>query len=191
MDRSLTLLPASLSCRAAFQYVDTDNGGTIDPDEFTVLCNELDPSMTTADIDEAIAKIDLDGDGEIDFDEFKFWWNGGDQDDSDNDDDDDDDDDDDAPSSNPLQQRLLALIMLKNSKATVVSTTASSSRPMPDLNDPAVRSAGRLLIKAFNRRKLRIDAAKYVADAACLVYTCRRLIDLSILLIAGTARSSS
>jgi len=51
--------------RETFDQFDVDNGGTIDPDEFRLLCKRISPTMTEADIAEALEVIDEDGDGEI------------------------------------------------------------------------------------------------------------------------------
>eukprot|EP01052_Picozoa_sp_SAG31_P006952 SAG31_NODE_326_length_17664_cov_10.038543_11_plen_360_part_00 len=140
--------------RAAFNSIDTDGGGTIDHDEFTELCTSLDPSMTAADIDDAIADIDADGDGEISFEEFQEWWfkitgQNADSDDS--------DDEGSGGGTTTLQQRLIALVMLKSQKPTQLAEIEE----MPDLSDPAVRKAGMMLVAAAARFQMRRKAAAY------------------------------
>lgn len=58
----------------AFFEVDTDRSGIIDREEFTELCLRLDETMTQQEIDDAILRVDTDGDEEITLDEFKAWW---------------------------------------------------------------------------------------------------------------------
>ena len=62
--------------RDTFASFDTDGGGTIDPQEFWRMCKRISPTMTDADVAEALEVIDEDGDGEITFAEFEKWWNG-------------------------------------------------------------------------------------------------------------------
>lgn len=62
--------------RDTFRAFDSDNGGTIDPEEFRRLCKRISPTMSEEDIAEALDVIDEDGDGEITFEEFEVWWNG-------------------------------------------------------------------------------------------------------------------
>ena len=140
---------------AAVTLSDTAGDGAIDPEEFTVLCHELDPSMTDEQIAADIKRIDKDGDGLISFEEFRVWWEG------DLSDHDSDDDDDEHP-VNPLQQRLLALIMLKN--RSQLSFDSGKWKALPDLHDPAVRKVGFMMLKVYNRRVLRKEAAAYRAE---------------------------
>ena len=61
--------------KTLFEYVDANGNGTLDRDEFYYFFNELMqivnmPPPTDAEIDEAIATIDVDGNEEIDWDEF-------------------------------------------------------------------------------------------------------------------------
>ena len=60
--------------REAFFAVDTDRSGIIDREEFTQLCLRLDENMSPQDIEDAILRVDTDGDEEITLDEFKAWW---------------------------------------------------------------------------------------------------------------------
>lgn len=62
--------------RDTFASFDSDDGGTIDPQEFWRMCKRISPTMTDADVAEALEVIDEDGDGEITFEEFEKWWNG-------------------------------------------------------------------------------------------------------------------
>jgi Ca2+-binding EF-hand superfamily protein len=58
----------------AFFAVDADRSGIIDREEFTDLCLRLDETMSQQEIDDAILRVDTDGDEEITLDEFKAWW---------------------------------------------------------------------------------------------------------------------
>lgn len=61
--------------RKAFNDADADRSGFIDPKEFQQLCWKLHGSITSEEIAEQLQKIDVNGDGQIDFGEFKDWWN--------------------------------------------------------------------------------------------------------------------
>lgn len=47
--------------------------GVLDHDEFRELCHQLNPTMTDAEIDISLRRIDFDDDGYITLDEFKDW----------------------------------------------------------------------------------------------------------------------
>jgi Ca2+-binding EF-hand superfamily protein len=54
-----------------------NDDGVINRDEFKKLCNEFSPEIQTdAEIDAAIALIDTNKDGTIDFNEFVRYWQG-------------------------------------------------------------------------------------------------------------------
>lgn len=54
-----------------FQAIDTDGSGQISKNEFLSFMRQLDPSLTENEIVEMINGAEMDGDGEIDLDEFK------------------------------------------------------------------------------------------------------------------------
>jgi Ca2+-binding EF-hand superfamily protein len=63
--------------REVFDIVDADHGGSLDRDEVATLADFFgDTSMTEAQIDEAMAEMDDDGSGEVDFEEFRLWYHG-------------------------------------------------------------------------------------------------------------------
>ena len=53
-----------------FNLVDVDRGGSISPEELNDLIRLVGMSITKDELDEMVAEIDEDGNGEIDFDEF-------------------------------------------------------------------------------------------------------------------------
>jgi Ca2+-binding EF-hand superfamily protein len=54
----------------AFNAVDVDGSGFLDRDEIRVLLENLGKRPTEADIDCAMAELDVDNSGEVDFEEF-------------------------------------------------------------------------------------------------------------------------
>ena len=56
--------------RARFQLFDTDNSGDISYDELRHCLTDLDNLLTTAELDEMMKKCDVDGDGNISYEEF-------------------------------------------------------------------------------------------------------------------------
>ena len=57
--------------RAAFRMFDKDDSGIIDADEIKqVLCFDGANPLSTESVDEMIRQVDINGDGEIEFDEF-------------------------------------------------------------------------------------------------------------------------
>ena len=61
--------------REVFDIVDADGGGALDREEVATLADFFgDASMTEAQIDEAMAEMDDDGSGEVDFAEFLMWY---------------------------------------------------------------------------------------------------------------------
>ena len=64
-------------CRAMFRSVDVDDSGAIDAEEFAALMREMCVPLDGApELAEAIATIDADGNGEVDFGEFYAWLHG-------------------------------------------------------------------------------------------------------------------
>jgi Ca2+-binding EF-hand superfamily protein len=57
-----------------FDQTDSDGDRTIDLLEFKSMMRELDPEMSAQDAEIGFREIDVDHDGEIDFDEFRAWW---------------------------------------------------------------------------------------------------------------------
>ena len=61
--------------REVFDLVDVDGGGTLDREEVGALADFFgEVAMSEAQIDEAMAEMDEDGSGEVDFDEFRAWY---------------------------------------------------------------------------------------------------------------------
>jgi Ca2+-binding EF-hand superfamily protein len=59
---------------AKFREFDTDGNGSISEDEFGNLVVALGLRLTAAQIQIAYSAIDVNGNGRIDFGEFKHWW---------------------------------------------------------------------------------------------------------------------
>lgn len=60
--------------RRMFDEIDEDGSGLLDRGETKVLMLKLFPGMSDVEFDAAFAKMDDDGSGEVDFDEFAAWW---------------------------------------------------------------------------------------------------------------------
>lgn len=60
--------------REIFDAFDTANDGVIDVQEFWELCVGIGREITRDQAKEALSKLDLNGDGVVDFDEFFTWW---------------------------------------------------------------------------------------------------------------------
>ena len=54
----------------AFRTFDTDHSGTISADELKHVLTNLDEKVTEEEVDEMIAEADIDGDGQINYEEF-------------------------------------------------------------------------------------------------------------------------
>ena len=54
----------------AFNIFDKDRSGSIDASEFGLVMKQLGHNPSEAELKEMIAEIDIDNDGQIDFDEF-------------------------------------------------------------------------------------------------------------------------
>lgn len=59
---------------AKFREFDTDGNGSISEDEFGNLVAALGLRLTAGEIQIAYSAIDVNGNGRIDFSEFKHWW---------------------------------------------------------------------------------------------------------------------
>jgi len=57
--------------KAAFRVFDVDGNGTISAEELSTVMNALGEDLTKDDINFMIRAVDINSDGEIDFDEFK------------------------------------------------------------------------------------------------------------------------
>merc|ERR1711924_45384 len=57
--------------REAFAVFDKDNSGTIDASELAEVMKTLGESLTAEEIQEMIKEADIDGDGQVSFEEFK------------------------------------------------------------------------------------------------------------------------
>ena len=55
-----------------WKKIDVDGSGALDPEELNQMFTEM--GQPDIDVDAALAEIDEDGDGEVDFDEFFEWW---------------------------------------------------------------------------------------------------------------------
>lgn len=56
--------------REAFQFFDKDKNGVIDAKELRIVMNNLGENLTDDEIEEMIKEADINGDGQIDFEEF-------------------------------------------------------------------------------------------------------------------------
>jgi len=56
--------------REAFEMIDNDGSGAISSDEIKRILRTIGDTATDAEIDDIVREIDLDGDGEIDYQEF-------------------------------------------------------------------------------------------------------------------------
>ena len=60
--------------RTIFDELDEDSSGALDRDEVRSLVTQLGMDASEQDVDAAMAAMDADGDGTVDFDEFCAWW---------------------------------------------------------------------------------------------------------------------
>eukprot|EP01048_Picozoa_sp_COSAG05_P003994 COSAG05_NODE_199_length_14500_cov_458.233456_3_plen_340_part_00 len=60
--------------RDLFNSADADGSGILDRDEVAAVLAELGCQLTRAELDKAMAELDTDGSGEVDYDEFSKWW---------------------------------------------------------------------------------------------------------------------
>ena len=57
-----------------FSRYDTTGDGSIDMSEFAALCADLGRTFTDEELAATLASLDEDGDGELSYEEFKWWW---------------------------------------------------------------------------------------------------------------------
>jgi hypothetical protein len=57
-----------------FNKFDDDGGGTLDREEIGALAKGIGHKLTAKELDAAMAEMDEDGEGDIDFVEFYAWW---------------------------------------------------------------------------------------------------------------------
>merc|ERR1719424_191519 len=60
--------------KEAFAKFDTDNSGKIDLKELQQMCQEMGKKLPDKQAEQAMAQLDQNGDGTVDFDEFVLWW---------------------------------------------------------------------------------------------------------------------
>jgi calmodulin len=60
--------------RETYDHYDANRDGLIQKAEFAELCLALDEDMPEDDIDTGFEVVDTDGNGVIDFVEFRDWW---------------------------------------------------------------------------------------------------------------------
>jgi len=74
LDSYINNLDEDGQAEALFHYVDEDGSGSISKAELRHLTKKLGMKMTRAEINEAMAEMDEDSSGEVNFDEFSLWW---------------------------------------------------------------------------------------------------------------------
>jgi predicted membrane chloride channel (bestrophin family) len=57
-----------------FSRYDTSGDGNIDMSEFAALCSDMGRTFTDEELALTMATLDEDGDGELSYEEFKWWW---------------------------------------------------------------------------------------------------------------------
>ena len=57
-----------------FELMDEDGGGVLDRDEVRSLARAMGVKLTDGELKDAMAEMDEDGSGEVDFEEFYQWW---------------------------------------------------------------------------------------------------------------------
>ena len=62
------------TCRAQFAALDGDGSGELEEEEIRVLAEQLGNSLSDAELEIAMAAMDADGSGAVDFAEFYEWW---------------------------------------------------------------------------------------------------------------------
>ena len=66
--------PDKAALRNAFNMIDADGGGTLDRDEVGQLSEKLGRKLTDKELDEMMAKMDSDGSGAVEFEEFATYF---------------------------------------------------------------------------------------------------------------------
>eukprot|EP01043_Picozoa_sp_COSAG02_P017924 COSAG02_NODE_824_length_16741_cov_16.319733_3_plen_1657_part_00 len=69
-----SLLDGDSIVRDVFTAADKDESGMIDREELRLIMKELGNPLSPVELDKAMADMDIDGTGEIDFVEFSGWW---------------------------------------------------------------------------------------------------------------------
>jgi len=62
------------SCEKVFSKYDHDHDGSVDVSELRAICMEMGALLTEEELRIAIHILDTDGNGKIEFEEFKRWW---------------------------------------------------------------------------------------------------------------------
>lgn len=57
-----------------FNNFDKDKSGTIELSELKMVAKELGEEIPEDELQTIMGKLDINGDGKISFEEFKFWW---------------------------------------------------------------------------------------------------------------------
>ena len=64
-----------MKVKLLFQEIDEDNSGTLELEELSMLTKSLGQELSPRELKVAMAAMDKDSSGEVDFDEFYVWWN--------------------------------------------------------------------------------------------------------------------
>ena len=67
-------MPTEAQLRQLFEDIDVDESGLLDRGEVADLAESLGCPLSTTELDEAMAEMDEDQSGEVDFDEFQSWF---------------------------------------------------------------------------------------------------------------------
>ena len=62
------------SCERIFSKYDHDHDGSVNVSELRAMCMEMGALLSEEELRMAVHVLDTDGNGKIDFDEFKRWW---------------------------------------------------------------------------------------------------------------------
>ena len=58
--------------KEAFKIMDIDQNGYIDPSELKEVMTRFGQTLTDLEVEDMIREADMDGDGRVDYDEFKY-----------------------------------------------------------------------------------------------------------------------